>query len=108
MAAIQEKWAGVDSVWVVPKHEATGNFTCESHKLHIVADGQGAVQATLPTAALGLNLFIKHMTDDSTTDTLQLVPTGGALIDGAAGIYDVSSEKQSLHLVSDGTDWFIV
>ena len=108
MAVLQEKWAGVQSVWVVPQHQNSGNFTCESHKLHIVAGGQGAVQATLPPALNGLNLFIKHMTTDITSDTLELVPTGGALVDGVAGNFAVSSDKQSVHLVSDGTDWFIV
>ena len=108
MATLKEKWSGVESVWVVPQHEVAGNFTCQSHRLHIVAGGQGAVQATLPPALNGLNLFIKHMTNNPVADTLQLVPTGGALVDGVAGNFDVSSDKQSVHLVSDGTDWFIV
>lgn len=108
MSKLEPKWASQKFVVVEPKSETTGNFNVESGKVHVVGDGQGAVLATLPAAAAGLNVFVKALVTDIQTNTVSLVPQGGALIDGVAGNYSMEAEKQTLHLVADATNWFIL
>ena len=108
MSKLSPKWADNSFVACEVKHEAAGNFSCLPHKLHVVASGQGPVQATLPSPVAGLNLFIKPMTNDLSVDTLTLVRTGAVEIDGVAANLIVASEKETIHLVSDGIDWFII
>ena len=108
MTKLDPKWASNSFVACEAKHEGAGDFTCLPHKLHIVTAGQGAVNATLPTPVAGLNLFIKPMTLDLSTDILTIVRVGAIEIDGVAANYLVSSEKETIHLVSDGVDWFII
>lgn len=108
MSKIQSKWTEAGSVWVDTKIENSGSFSVLDKTVHIVAAGQGGLVATLPSASPGLNAFIKVMTGNIVTDSLSIAPVGGALIDGVAGSYSMTSEKQCVHLVSDGTDWYIL
>jgi len=108
MAKIEPKWASTKFVSVEPKAENSGNFSIEAGRVHVVADGQGPILANLPAASNGLNLFVKALVTDIDTDTISIVPQGGALIDGIAGSYLMNADNQSLHLVSDGVDWYII
>lgn len=108
MAKLDRKWSNNGFVNCTVQHENTGDFLIQKHTLHIVASGQGATLAQLPTPEADLNVFIKVMTDDIATDSLTIVRSGIESIDGVASNYQLTSEKETIHLVSDGTDWFII
>jgi len=108
MAKLDPKWADVRFVVVEPKSETTGNFSIETGKLHVIGDGQGAVQASLPSPVSGMNAYVKAFIADLDTNTVVVVPQGGAKIEGVAGNYSMSAQNQTLHFVTDGTDWFIL
>lgn len=108
MAKLEPKWASQKFVTVEPVVENSGSFNVQAGKVHVVADGQGALNATLPVAANGLNVFVKALVSNIDTNTVTIVPQGLSKIDGVAASYVMSSDKQTLHLVSDGTDWYII
>ncbi len=108
MAKLEPKWANDEFVSVLPKTENSGNFNVEQGRVHLIADGQGIVSASLPSASNGLNVFIKAMVSDILANPVNVVPQGVAKIDAVAGTYSMTAEKQTLHLVSDGTDWYIL
>jgi hypothetical protein len=107
MSLIKPKWTECGIRKTVIKPEST-NFTAECGIVHIVADGAGAVIATLPTHELNASLVIKSQSSSILVDTI-LVNTagGGSLIDGEP-TYSFSSDKQSITFVSDGTNWNII
>lgn len=82
------------------------SFTAAFDNVHIIADGSGAVVVTLPAVAVG-SLYIKTLSDDISTDTVTVNTPLAETIDGAAS-YSFSSEKESIHLFCDGTNWVIL
>ena len=108
MARQQKKWIGLGGVWIDPVTQNTGDFNAEDKTLHIIAGGQGTVQVTLPAPQKGVNIFIKAMTSDIVADPVQINPNGTELIDNLSGPHNLTSDKQTIHLVTDGADWYIL
>lgn len=79
----------------------TGNFNASPFKIHIVT---GVSTVKLPTPTLNHFVTIKKTGSDLVT----LEPHSTEQIEGAAGNYLLTSTRQSVTLVSNGTDWFII
>lgn len=82
------------------------DFTAAFDRVHIIADGSGAVVVTLPPLAVG-RLYIKTLTDEILTDTVTINTPGVETIDGAAS-YSLNSDKQAVQLFCDGSNWVIL
>lgn len=76
-------------------------FNVEYNKYHIVT---AAVTATLPAPVANQKVTIKNLSGGTVT----VARNGGENIDGVASDYSMVSVNESLTLVTDGTDWFIV
>lgn len=77
------------------------NFNAEFNKYHIVT---AAVTATLPAPVANQKLTIKNMSGGSVI----IARNGTENIDGVASDYTSTSTNESITLVTDGTNWFIV
>jgi hypothetical protein len=79
----------------------TGNFNASPFKIHLVS---GEALVKLPAPVLNHTVTIKKTGED----LLTLEPHGAEQIEGSASNYLLTSTRQSVTLVSDGTDWFII
>lgn len=79
------------------------NFSAEYDKVYIVQN-LGAVNVTLPLPELGKSLNIKKLGDNSVV----LIRNGSEKIDNIAANKNLTSAKESVTLISDGVDWFII
>jgi len=79
----------------------TGNFNASPFKIHLVS---GESEVTLPAPVLNHTVTIKKTGEDLVT----LIPHGSEQIEGSESNYLLTSTRQSVTLVSDGTDWFII
>lgn len=79
----------------------TGNFTAAPYKTHLVT---GVATVKMPTPILNHYVTIKKTGSDLVT----LEPHHTEQIEGAAANYLLTSTRQSVTLVSNGTDWFII
>ena len=69
----------------------------------IIIDTVGVVQIDLPAATIGYNIKVKI---SEKVDTKTIVASEG--IDGFGTTYTLSSEYESVSLVSDGIKWYII
>lgn len=77
------------------------NFTAANNKVYLVT---GAVNVQLPAPVSGLSFFVKLLG----TDDVVLVRNAGEKIETVVANYTLISTRQSVKLISDGTDWFII
>lgn len=88
------------------KRERTvGTYNSTSSITHDIALGAGVITLTLPPAASGKMVFVKRT--DSTTGALTVAASGSQTIDGA-GNKALYYKHESINVVSDGNNWFIV
>lgn len=88
------------------KRERTvGTYNSTSSITHDIALGSGVINLTLPPAASGKMVFVKRT--DSATGALTVEASGSQKIDGA-GNKALYYQYESINVVSDGTNWFIV
>lgn len=66
----------------------------------------GAFTVTLPAATSGRKIIIKDSGGSAQTNNITLSPASGS-IDGASS-FIINNNYQSVDLVSDGTNWFVV
>jgi hypothetical protein len=79
----------------------------DNTKLVLADASGGAFNLTLPSAvAVGRGYAIAIKKTDATTNGVTLVTAGAETIDGAAS-YVISSQFNSVNIVTDGTNWFI-
>jgi hypothetical protein len=81
---------------------SSGNLL-STDNLVIAAPNISAITLTLPTAVNGLTITVKR---NSASYLVYLVPASGT-IDGLTTV-TLSSNYQSMTVVSDGTNWFII
>jgi hypothetical protein len=88
------------------KRERTvGTYNSTSSITHDIALGSGVINLTLPPAASGKMVFVKRT--DSATGALTVAASGSQTIDGA-GNKALYYQYESINVVSDGNNWFIV
>jgi hypothetical protein len=80
------------------------NFTAENKKLYPISSGLD-VQLPLPSASF--YCVIKDITGDVDNNPINIVRNGVENIDGVASDFSITSNYQSINIISDGTDWFI-
>lgn len=90
-----------DYKWVVNVETVAGTYSVGDREIHIAKSASQTIN--LPAAALGLTCKIKNAGNYS--DVIIQVATS---IDGFGTQYTLQSDYESLTLVSDGTQWYIV
>ena len=80
------------------------NFTAENGKLYAV---NGTVNVQLPTPSASFHCVIKDLSGDITNNPINIIRSGTENIDGDASNFALTSNKQSINLISDGVDWYI-
>lgn len=86
----------------------TANFTAESGKLHVVNPAGASLNIQLPAPSANFHCVIKDLSGDLLNKTVTIVRNGVENIDGVASNYQLESDKESVQLFSDGTDWFLI
>lgn len=84
----------------------SSSFTAVSGKTYLVDTGT-TVTVTLPSAALNAEITIKDSTGEANDQNITINTPGAETIDGAASL-TISSNYESVRLVSDGSNWFIL
>lgn len=85
----------------------TANYTATISDDVILADATGgAFQVTLPTAAGNTGQVIEVKRVSTNANAVTIATTGGQTIDGASTYAPLALE--SVPMVSDGTNWWIV
>lgn len=79
----------------------TGNLNASTFKIYLLT---GVSTVKLPNPVLGHTVTIKKTGSDLVT----LEPHSTEKIEGTTSNYLLTSTRQSVTLVSDGTDWFII
>ena len=92
--------AGSEEVDVVLK---SADFVAEYGKLFVITDA-GLINATLPVPVANKTIKIKKLGSNLIT----LVRSGSEKIDDIAANKVLTSTKESVTLISDGVDWFII
>jgi hypothetical protein len=95
-----------DSAVTEAKRERTvASYSTTSSITHDIVLGSGIISLTLPPATSGKMVFVKRV--DSNSGALSILPSGTQKIDGAnsKALY---YQYESINVVSDGSNWFIV
>lgn len=92
--------AGTEDVDIVIKNS---DFVAEYSKLYVISS-IGAINVTLPLPVASKIVKIKKLGNNQVT----LVRSGSEKIDDVAANKVLTSTKESVTLVSDGVDWFII
>jgi hypothetical protein len=71
----------------------------------VLATNTGTVTITLPVPAADDTIIVKKT---GATGTVNVTPASGDNIDGSTAAYAMSTQYESVTLISDGTDWFVV
>lgn len=77
------------------------NFTAANNFIYIVT---GAVDVQLPAPTSGRSFWIKK----TASSTVNLLQAAAENIDGVAATRVLTSTKESVHVVADGTDWWLI
>lgn len=86
---------------VINVSSRTGSFNASPFKIHLVT---GVATVRLPNPVLNHTVTIKKTGSDLVT----LEPHQTEKIEGVAANYLLTSTRQSVTLVGNGTDWFII
>ena len=84
------------------------NTTMVSGNTYLVNTTSGAINMTLPAPALNAYVRIKDSHGTFDTNNVTIVRNGSEKIETVAASYILNSELESVTIVSDGTDWFIL
>ncbi len=98
-ALIRDKISNVDITWVFPQ-------AVPSASTFVNATG-GNITLTLPQASLSAGLKYNVKKVDASANTVTIDPFGAETIDGAA-THVLSAQYQSVRVVCNGAQWFIV
>ena len=93
------------SVTEAKRERTVDTYNSTSSITHDIALGAGVITLTLPPAASGKMVFVKRT--DSATGALTVAASGSQTIDGA-GNKALYYQYESINVVSDGNNWFIV
>lgn len=80
------------------------DFTAETGKLYAV---NGTVNVQLPAPSASLHFVVKDLSGDIGANPINLVRNGTENIDGVASNFALTSNNQSINIISDGVDWYI-
>jgi len=80
------------------------NFTAQNKKLYPITAG---LDIQLPAPSTDFYCVIKDITGDVDNNPINIVRNGVENIDGVASDFSITSNYQSINIISDGTDWFI-
>lgn len=86
---------------------STDQTVARSSYTHIVDAASGAIIMTLPAAAAFDGIRFEFKKKDSTTNTVTVKGNGSELVD-AANTYLLTAQYDSVTVVSDGTQWWII
>jgi len=85
--------------------KVTQNYEADDRDCLLVDATQGDVYVTLPEASSGAEIYIKKI--DSTTNVVWVLPRDPSKIDDQVYLM-LSNQYESVHLISDGKNWFKV
>lgn len=85
----------------------SSNVTLTPYAIHLV-DTSAARSLTLPTPASGIIIYIKDISNNANTNNITIVRAGSEQIEGVSANYVFDISFQSLTLVSNGLNWWIV
>lgn len=92
--------------WIQKRIESyTADFSASYEKVHLIDTATSSVDAQLPAAKSGKSVIIKWL---GGSNQATITPQVGDNIDGSSGAKTLTSINQSLSLMSDGSDWFII
>lgn len=92
--------AGAEDIDVVSK---SADFVAEYDKLFVIANS-GLINVTLPVPVANKTIKIKKLG----SNLVSLIRSGSEKIDDIAANKVLTSTKESVTLISDGVDWFII
>ena len=98
----------IDSL-IVDREEVTADTTTDGNSFYFGCDTVGADTITLQTAdtVAGRIIVVKDEGGNATAQNITIDTQAGALIDGAVSI-TLNADDQSVTLISNGTNWFII
>jgi hypothetical protein len=102
----------INSKWLPPEilkqevESQTANFNAATGKVYLVNPAGATLNVQLPAPALNTYIVVKDISGDVANKVTTLVRNATENIDGAAANLVITSNYQSITLVSDGTDWF--
>jgi hypothetical protein len=83
------------------------NVTLTTNAIHFV-NTSSARSLTLPSPVSGTEITIKDVTGSANVNNITVVRFGSETIEGVAASYAMDQTYQSITLVADGTNWWIV
>jgi hypothetical protein len=99
---------GLLSGGVVAKSANYTILSTDNKKIIICDSSGGAFNLTLPTPAAGFAISVKDKLGTFSTNNVTLVRAGSEKIENLAANYAMQADFGSYHIVSDGTDWFLI
>lgn len=103
MARIDQRFLPSQAIRLGVEAQTVG-FTAENGKLYVV---NGTVNVQLPTPSASFHCVIKDLSGDIVNNPINIVRSGVENIDGVAANVAITSNNQSINLISDGVDWYI-
>jgi|GEM_PF-4125577 len=83
----------------------TADYTASDRDCVLADASGGAITVTLPSPSANAEVIVKKI--DSSTNTVTVAPSGTETIDGASQQV-LDTQYEAIHVISDGTDWYIV
>ena len=84
----------------------TADFNAENGKLHLINPAGATLDVTLPAPSASAQIYLKEMSGDLGSKTINILRNGTENIDGVAANISFESEYQTIILISDGVDWY--
>jgi len=83
----------------------TANYIASDRDCVLADASTAALTITLPSPTANAEVIVKKI--DATANTVTISPAATETIDGATSLV-LDTQYEAYHLISDGTNWFIV
>jgi len=86
----------------------TADFNAANGKMYPINPAGATLDIQLPAPSASFHCVIKDLSGDLLNKTVNIVRNGVEKIDGVASNYQLQSDKESVTLISDGVDWYLI
>jgi hypothetical protein len=86
----------------------TTDFQAYNGKVYLINPAGATLNIQLPAPSANFHCVFKDISGSLSTKVVTIVRNGTELIDGDAANLVMQSDKQSIMLISNGTNWFII
>jgi hypothetical protein len=108
MARLDQRFLPPQAIRLGVETVQTANFTAENGKMYPINPAGATLNIQLPAPSASFHCVLKDLSGDLLNKTVTIVRNGVENIDGVASNLQLESDKESVTIISDGSDWYLI